>query len=60
LYFTDTSTGKSYSESGNDRAAYARMANQIQTAIDQGHNVSPEARKILSDAEYIGIKVKKN
>lgn len=55
MFFTDNSTGKSYSESGNDKAAYARMANQIQSSIDQGHAVSPEAREILRKAEYIGV-----
>ncbi|MBR2588972.1 hypothetical protein IKE84_01360 [Candidatus Saccharibacteria bacterium] len=55
MVWTDQSTGKSYSESGNDRAAYASAAARIQSAIDQGHAVDANAREILRKAEYIGV-----
>ena len=56
MVWVDHSTGKSYNESGNDKAAYARASAQIQSQINQGHNVDKSAIEILRKAEYIGIK----
>ncbi len=55
MVWTDETMMKGHGVSGNDRAAYANAAAQIQAQIDQGHRVDENARKILRDAEYIGV-----
>lgn len=54
LVWTDAN-GVGHSVSGNDRAAYANAASQIQQQIDRGLIPDAAGRKILRDAEYIGI-----
>jgi len=55
VFWTDQSTGRSFGTAGNDKSAYANMANQIQNAIDQGHKVDDNARRILRDAQTAGV-----
>lgn len=54
LVWTD-GNGVGHSVSGNDRSAYAAAAAQIQQQIDSGLIPDREGRKILKDAEYIGV-----
>lgn len=54
LVWTDAS-GVGHSVSGNDRAAYANAAAQIQQQIDRGLLPDRDGRKILEDARYIGV-----
>lgn len=55
MVWTDKSTGKSYSESGNDPAAYAKAAARIQGILDAGREVDKSGRDILEKAAYIGV-----
>ncbi|MBR2659421.1 hypothetical protein IKF40_02580 [Candidatus Saccharibacteria bacterium] len=56
MVWTDQATGKSFSVSGNDKAAYAQAAAKIQSQINQGHPVDKSGLEILRKAEYIGVK----
>ena len=54
LVWTD-GNGVGHSVSGNDRSAYANAAAQIQQQIDRGLIPDAAGRKILRDAQYIGV-----
>ena len=54
LVWTDAN-GVGHSVNGNDRAAYAHAAAQIQQQIDRGLVPDEAGRKILRDAQYIGV-----
>ena len=58
LVWTD-GNGVGHSVSGNDRSAYASAAAQIQQQIDRGLVPDAAGRKILHDAEYIGISTRR-
>ena len=49
------SSGRGHGVNGNDRAAYAAAAAQIQQQIDQGYTPDQAGRKILNDAKSLGL-----
>lgn len=55
MVWTNKSTGESFSISGNDKSAYAKAAAQIQTALNQGHEIDRSGQDILEKAEYIKV-----
>ena len=55
MAWTDHSTGQSFKETGNDKAAYARASARIQEQINNGHSVDRAAIDIMQKARYIGV-----